>query len=572
MNQGALILRAMKKTPYFTISLFLIALFWLSPAWAAIQLESTDQPASELFALILGGAGIFLVGIHFAGDYLQQMTSGTVRSIVTRVARNRVGMFLWGLFLGFFTQSGKASAFILSDFVQAGLMKPRQAAPMVYWGNAGSSLIAFVSMLSVKIFALLLLGVTAFGLTFHYPKKLVQGYGAMFGLGMIMFGLFLVKNGAAGFAAMEEVSNLVEFIHGAYLLCFIAGLVLTLVVQSNIAIMLITIAMATAGLFGLEEAAMCIFGAQAGTGVLTWIFSSHSKGSARQVVISQIAFDSIATVVFVALFYLEHWLGLPLLLSAARSVSDALSGQAIFVALAFQFGAAGLLVLIRDPVFDRIEKQFPPTATEVLSETQYLHKNAGDSPESGLLLVEREQIRLLERLPLYIDAVREESAGKRETPATYHAAFVEISGKIHATLSEISRLGLNASSSDELIRVTKMQEQLRRFEDMVFQLASEMSRSDISPRARELGNVIMESADFIMLTAIDAIQSREEGEIDTLETLTQDRSGLMTKMRHNYFNSEKELSDADRDFVLDITILFENVVHTLARYGVLLKA
>ena len=43
-------------------------------AWAAIELESTDQPPSELFALIFGGAGIFLVGIHFAGDYLQQMT------------------------------------------------------------------------------------------------------------------------------------------------------------------------------------------------------------------------------------------------------------------------------------------------------------------------------------------------------------------------------------------------------------------------------------------------------------------------------------------------------------------
>ena len=61
----------------------------------------------------------------------------------------------------------------------------------------------------------------------------------------------------------------------------------------------------------------------------------------------------------------------------------------------------------------------------------------------------------------------------------------------------------------------------------------------------------MESADFIMLTAIDAIQSQDEGEIDTLETLTQDRSALMTKMRHNYFNSERELTEADRNFVLD---------------------
>ena len=546
----------MKRAFYPAITAIALSLLVLPSAWGAITLESTDQPASELFALILGGAGIFLVGIHFAGDYLQQMTSGTVREIVTRVARNRVGMFLWGLFLGFFTQSGKATAFILSDFVQAGLMKPRQAAPMVYWGNAGSSLIAFVSMLSVKIFALLLLGVTAFGLTFHYPKRLVQGYGAMFGLGMIIFGLFLVKNGAAGFAAMDEVSSLVQFIHGNYLLCFLAGLVLTLVVQSNIAIMLIGIAMATAGLFGLEETAMVIFGAQAGTGILTWIFSSHSKGSAREVVITQISFDIVATAVFVVLFYLEHWLGLPLLMAAARMVSESISGQAIFVALAFQFAAAGLLVVLRNPVFNYIEARFPPSATEVLSETRFLHKNAGDSPETGLLLVEKEQGRLLERLPLYIDALREESAGKKESPSTYHAAFVEISRKINETLSEISRLGLNTASSDELIRVTKMQEQLLRFEDIVFQLTTQMARQDISTKARELGNVIMESADFIMLTAIDAIESREEGEIDTLETLTQDRSALMTKMRHNYFNSEQDLSDADRNFVLDVTILF----------------
>ena len=275
---------------------------------------------------------------------------------------------------------------------------------------------------------------------------------------------------------------------------------------------------------------------------------------------------------FVCLFYLEQWLGLPLLMGAARSISDSISAQAIFVALTFQFGAAALLVLLRGPVFDYIEKKFPPSATEVLSETKFLHKNAADSPETGLLLVEREQGRLLERLPLYIDALREESAGNPESPDTYHAAFIEISGKINETLSEISRLGLNAASSDDLIRITKMQEQLRRFEDIVFQLSTEMGRKDISSKAQELGNSIMESTDFIILTAIDAIRSREEGEIDTLETLTQDRSSLMTSMRHNYFNSERELSDADRNFVLDVTILFENVVQILARYGVLLKS
>jgi len=36
--------------------------------------------------------------------------------------------------------------------------------------------------------------------------------------------------------------------------------------------------------------------------------------------------------------------------------------------------------------------------------------------------------------------------------------------------------------------------------------------------------------------------------------------------------SEQDLSQDDRNFVLDITILFENAVHTLGRYGRLLRA
>ena len=57
----------------------------------------------------------------------------------------------------------------------------------------------------------------------------------------------------------------------------------------------------------------------------------------------------------------------------------------------------------------------------------------------------------------------------------------------------------------------------------------------------------------MILTAIDAIESHESVEIEMPEMPTQD------------------LSEEDRNFVLDITILFENAVHTLGRYGHLLR-
>jgi hypothetical protein len=46
----------------------------------------------------------------------------------------------------------------------------------------------------------------------------------------------------------------------------------------------------------------------------------------------------------------------------------------------------------------------------------------------------------------------------------------------------------------------------------------------------------------------------------------------MKKVRRNYFESEGQLSDEERNFVLDVTMLLENVVQALARYGRLLES
>ena len=559
------------RAKYFLISAALILIPGF--ACAAVELKEVSESIVELAAFVLGGIGIFLIGIHYAGSHLQKITGGSFQNLITKVSGNPLGMVAAGATLGFMTQSGKAAAFILSDFVQAGMMKVRQAAPIVFWGNAGCSLIVFASMVSLKVLALFILGITALGITFHIPKRLVNGYGAMFGLAMIMYGLYLVKTGAAGFAGAEWAAHLIQNIHEHYMIAFVLGLVLTLLVQSNLAIIMIAIAFAASGLFDLEETAMAMYGAQAGTGLLTYVFSFHAHGRARQVVVTQIAYDAVATVVFVLLFYTELLGDVPLVFAFARQLSSDVGSQAVYVALIFQFGAALLLVLVRRPIIARIQSWFPPSAAEVLSQEKFIHARAADSPEMALLLVEKEQHRLLERLPKYIDYVRDDAGDTgRHHPDAYHEAFRHISGRIGETLSRISGHGLNQVTSDELIRATKLEEQLVTLEGIAHRLVTHMLQQHDSPRADELGRNILESIDFMILTAIDAIESMDSGEIETLEMLTQDRSAMMTKIRHNYFESEKDLSTHDRNFVLDITILFENAVHTLGRYGQLLRA
>ena len=83
---------------------------------------------------------------------------------------------------------------------------------------------------------------------------------------------------------------------------------------------MIAIAFAASGFLELEETAMAMYGAQAGTGLLTYVFSFHAHGRARQVVATQIAFDTVATIAFVALFYIELLSGWPLVFRSRETI------------------------------------------------------------------------------------------------------------------------------------------------------------------------------------------------------------------------------------------------------------
>ena len=228
-----------------------------------------EDPAT-LLAYMSAGIGIFLVGVKYVGSHLQKMSGGSFRNVVARISESPTGVVLAGNFLGFFTQSGKASSFILAGFVQAGLLTVARALPLVFWCNAGASIIVIASVLPIKMLVMFLLGITGLGITFHWPQKFVHAYGALFGIGMIMYGLFLLKTGAAGFIDYPWLPPLLEEMRGVFILSLLIGVLLTLVAQSDMAVAMITIAMAASGLFALEESAMVVYGTQAGAALLTY--------------------------------------------------------------------------------------------------------------------------------------------------------------------------------------------------------------------------------------------------------------------------------------------------------------
>lgn len=546
---------------------------------AEIEIKKTDQSLLEINALLLGGIGLFLTGIHFAGSHLHKLTGGLFTRFFNQFTRSVVGSSSIGMTLGFLTQSGKACAFIVADFVQARVIDTRQALHIVSFGNAGASLIALVSILNIKVFGLILLGITGLGLTFRIPKRLVSAYGAMFGLGMIIFGLYLIKDGAGALAGREWMSYILNDVNDYFFLSFLFGFILTLLFQSNIATYLVIIAFAASGVMPVQEGFIALLGAQASTGIMSYVYSFHSKGRARQVVIQQIVFDFLVTLFFLLLFIFEVGFGATLLLQGSALIFGDAGQQMLALVIATQLIGALLFSFMNSPVIQWIERYFEPTSVEILSATEFISEDThspATSVETNLLLVEKEQMRLMRRLPNYIEYIRQGNIGastdKNHTPNEYHEAYHLISTKIAQTLSAASSNRLSDIEAGKLMTRTKLQEQLDQLEGIVFEFTRTLQHGKLNPYAIKLGKHVMESLDFLIMTAIDTLESNDADDLYTLAVLTKDRSEMMMKIRQEYLKYEQSLDQSDRNFILDVTILLENAVQALSRYAVLLQA
>lgn len=72
-----------------------------------LEIEFSPDGETELAAFVLGGIGIFLIGIHYAGSHLQKITGGFFQKLLTKVSGHPIGMFAAGATLGFMIRSGR---------------------------------------------------------------------------------------------------------------------------------------------------------------------------------------------------------------------------------------------------------------------------------------------------------------------------------------------------------------------------------------------------------------------------------------------------------------------------------
>lgn len=144
--------------------------------------------------IILGGFGMFILGITFLGDGLKEAAGPKIREYIEKYTSNIFMAMLVGALITAIMQSSSAATVISISLVRAGLMRLDQAIGISVGANVGTTVTALMIGLNIDEFGYLFVFIGALIYVFSKRIKTKNIGFIIFGFGITFVGLQLMSD------------------------------------------------------------------------------------------------------------------------------------------------------------------------------------------------------------------------------------------------------------------------------------------------------------------------------------------------------------------------------------------
>lgn len=255
---------------------------------------------------VLGGLGIFILGMKFLSESLQMLSGGLIRKAISSVTTNRFLAVLVGLSVTAFVQSSSITSVMVVGLTNAGLMQLSQAIGVILGANIGTTITGWILAVKVGKYGLLLVGIAIFPMLFVKNERVSGIAKVVVALGMIFFGLEIMSGAFKPLRDAEGFRNLMLLLDGqslpSLLGCVAIGCLMTMVIQSSSAMLGITIALASTGAIPLQTAIALVMGENIGTTITAQLAALGSTVSARRAAVAHSLFNALGVLIIISLF------------------------------------------------------------------------------------------------------------------------------------------------------------------------------------------------------------------------------------------------------------------------------
>ncbi len=273
----------------------------------------------------IGGIALFIYGMNILGKGLEKLSGGQMEKILQKLTSNVFKGVLLGALVTAAIQSSAATTVIVVGLVNAGILQLGAAVGVIMGANIGTTITgqilrlaeidggegSFLNFLSPDVLAPIL---AAVGLIIYMVSKKDGAKNAgeiLIGVGVLFTGMLNLTNAVSPLSELEAFRNLFATLTNP-ILGVLAGIVVTVLIQSSSASVGILQAISTTGVLKFSAAFPIIMGQNIGTCVTPLISSIGAGKNAKRAALVHIYFNVIGTILFLTVMYAAQGIvGLP---------------------------------------------------------------------------------------------------------------------------------------------------------------------------------------------------------------------------------------------------------------------
>lgn len=234
------------------------------------------------FNVILGGFGLFLLGIKFLGDGLKDAAGTKVRDYIEKYTGSLMSSIVVGTVITALMQSSTAATVISISLVRAGLMSLRQAIGISIGANLGTTVTALIIGLNVEELGFYFVFAGALILLF-VSRKFYQSIGTIiFGFGITFVGLKIMGDQLSLLQQLPQFENFIRVTSENNWLALLAGTIATAVINSSTAVVAIVQQLYGNSEMTMAAASAFVFGSNIGTTLTAVLASFGGSVSTRR--------------------------------------------------------------------------------------------------------------------------------------------------------------------------------------------------------------------------------------------------------------------------------------------------
>lgn len=264
-----------------------------------------------------GGLALFLYGIRVMSGGLKKTAGSRMRDFIARITDNRFSGLLAGALATMTVQSSSTIMVMLVGLVQSQLMTYQQALSIILGAEIGTTAMAQLIAFRIHEYGLPVFA-AGFAISLLSRREALRNAGeALYGFGLFLFGMSMMSAAVAPLRTYGPFLELLGYMENP-LYSVLAGMLLTGLIQSSGAFIVIVITLAQQGALSLEAGIPLLLGSNIGTCITASLASLGMVRSAKRVALAQVLFNVSGVAVF--LFLIPWYADLVRMLSPVEGV------------------------------------------------------------------------------------------------------------------------------------------------------------------------------------------------------------------------------------------------------------